>query len=109
MRMAHAAELAQRKALAIGLQLLLALFVIAASSQALRGGFVGLGHGAMAFHVGPGMGIERRRGALCLGVRLGFRVVVVVVVVMCLGCCGQEDSGQDQGNGAQRCKGHAKS
>jgi hypothetical protein len=32
-----------------------------------------------------------------------------VVVVMCLGCCGQEDSGQDQGNGAQRCKGHAKS
>lgn len=105
MRMAHAAELAQRKALAIGLQLLLALFVIAASSQALRGGFVGLGHGAMAFHVGPGMGIERRRGALSLGVRLGFRVVVV----MCLGCCGQEDSGQDQGNGAQRCKGHAKS
>ena len=68
MRMAHAAELAQRQALAIGLQLLLALFMVAAGGQALRGGFVGLGHGAMAFHIGPGMGIERRRGALCLGV-----------------------------------------
>ena len=91
--MAHAAVLAQCQALAAGLQLLLAVFVLVALFQTLCGLLVGARHTAVAFDVFQRVLVQLAGCRRC--VVMGVRILGMVVVMGKSRCAQRQSGGKD--------------